>query len=288
MCGSHFNQQAARTPSFALPHAPAKKLEPAGAFACPASMQTRHAFTLVEVLVVIAIIALLAALLLPALSRAKNQAGKATDLNNLKQVMLATHLYAEDTRDVLPLPNWDNGGPLGDGHVHAGWLYAADVSQSAPQKFKAETGLLWNTLGQPKTYLCPMDDPKLARWSQLRQQVMSRPQQLSSYALNGSLTGQMFGWNHPEVPAAKIAQMHPDDCGYWESDESDPQHFNDGGNDPDEPVSKRHQQGGIQGAFDGSVSYITFLEWTRLSADKNRNRLWCWPGSPDGRYHENP
>lgn len=248
-------------------------------------MQASRAFTLIELLVVIAIIALLAALLLPALSKAKNQASKATDLENLKQIMLATHLYAGDANDVLPLPNWDNGGALGDGRVHAGWLYAADLTLPAPEKFKAETGLLWNTLRQPKIYFCPMDKPQEARYSALRGRIMQRPQQLSSYALNGSITGQMFGWNNPQVSAAKLAQMRPDDCGYWESDETDPQHFNDGGNDPDEPVSKRHQQGGIQAAFDGSVSYIRFVDWSELSAETNRNRLWCWPGNADGRYH---
>jgi prepilin-type N-terminal cleavage/methylation domain-containing protein len=250
-------------------------------------MKTLRGFTLLELLVVIASIAILAALLLPVLSKAKNSASKATDLDNLKQIMLATHLYAGDANDILPLPNWDNGYALGDGQVHAGWLYKADLSLAAPQKFKAETGLLWGSLGQAKIYLCPMDNPTLASWSQLRQTVMQRPQQLSSYALNGSITGQMFGWNNPQIPAAKIAQMRPDDCGYWESDETDPQHFNDGGNDPNEPVSKRHQQGGIQAAFDGSVSYIRFTDWNALAAETNRNRLWCWPGSPDGRYHEN-
>jgi prepilin-type N-terminal cleavage/methylation domain-containing protein len=248
-------------------------------------MQPRRAFTLIELLVVIAIIAILAALLLPALSKAKNQASKATDLDNLKQIMLATHLYAGDNHDVLPLPNWDNGGALGDGQVHAGWLYKADLTLPAPEKFQAETGLLWTTLRQPKLYLCPMDKPQEARFSALDNTVMQRPQQLSSYALNGSITGQMYGWSNPQVPAAKLAQMRPDDCGYWESDETDPQHFNDGGNDPDEPVSKRHQQGGIQAAFDGSVSYIRFVDWSELSAETNRNRLWCWPGSADGRYH---
>ncbi len=250
-------------------------------------MRLRQAFTLIELLVVIAIIAILAALLLPALNKAKNSASKATDLDNLKQIMLATHLYASDANDCLPLPNWDNGNALGDGQVHAGWLYKADPTLSAPAKFKAETGLLWTTLGQPKIYLCPMDNPQATHWSALDQRNMQRPQQLSSYALNGSITGQMYGWNHPEISPAKIAQMRPDDCGYWESDESDPQHFNDGGNDPNEPVSQRHQQGGIQAAFDGSVSYIRFVDWNQLSAETNRNRLWCWPGSPTGRYVEN-
>lgn len=63
----------------------------------------QHAFTLVELLVVIAIIVILAALLLPALSRTKRKALNITCVGQLKQLGIATRLYAEDQDGKLPV-----------------------------------------------------------------------------------------------------------------------------------------------------------------------------------------
>lgn len=95
-------------------------------------MGKKTGFNLTELLVVIAIIAILAAMLLPVLSKAREQARRTVCLNNLKQIALATHMYAIDYDGFPPNPAglsaatalvWDQNPPYysGLGHLLAGW-----------------------------------------------------------------------------------------------------------------------------------------------------------------------
>ena len=65
---------------------------------------SKAGFTLLELLVVVAVIGILAGLLLPALAKAKQKAQQAGCLSNMKQIGVAIHMYADDNDDTLPGP----------------------------------------------------------------------------------------------------------------------------------------------------------------------------------------
>ena len=85
----------------------------------------KQCFTLIELLVVIAIIAILAAMLLPALSSARDKARGISCLNNLKTIGTFSHLYEDDYNDWIPFGFKQDGEAEGYAATYHGgaWFY---------------------------------------------------------------------------------------------------------------------------------------------------------------------
>ena len=107
-------------------------------------MKTERAFTLIERLVVIATTAILAALLLSALSGATVAGQRTTCVNNLKEVGMAIRMYAEDWAEALPVLAFPNPYPNGVGAYYKQLVkpYLGPKGPAAPTE---------------KVFVCPAD-----------------------------------------------------------------------------------------------------------------------------------
>jgi prepilin-type N-terminal cleavage/methylation domain-containing protein len=237
--------------------------------ATPASASARG-FTLIELLVVIAIIAILAGMLLPALARAKDRAQGARDLGNVRQVLLAAQMYANDNNEYMAHPTW--GGDLTG---YDGWAYATSNGGRIPggppapvscagvdvRSTQFSNQVLFFKIGQLGPFLathevlwCPKDVATRNSGKQ-RKAWMDRPVKVTSYCWNGTIGG----YCGPKAPSDgsglkgktfRTSDFQPMDVIMWEQNDSDGFYFNDAGNNPEtggECVSQRHAGGSYTG-----------------------------------------
>jgi len=106
-----------------------------------------NGFTLVELLVVFAIIAILAALLLAALSAAKNRSQRTACLNNLRQINLGVRMYSDDSHDASPSPGSSGADLPNFGSLFLGYKAL----------MKNYVGLKGASSPRDKLFACPAD-----------------------------------------------------------------------------------------------------------------------------------
>jgi hypothetical protein len=202
-----------------------------------------------------------------------------------KQILLAHLMYVQDNNDRLAPVNC--GGPSGavNPALPAGWLYKpGEMLPGIPglgQTNGPTKGLYYPFLLSWKMYWCPAHKTNTTAWT-------GSFIKFCSYNMNGCVINGSgaFDWTAGALGKTyKSSDFKPTDMLFWEPNETDSGNFNDASSSPSErgEISKRHGDGAVIGIMDGHVEFIRWNKYDQLVQDPNKNSLWCYPGSANGR-----
>ena len=270
-------------------------------------MTRRRAFTLVELLVVIGIIALLISILLPVLNKARQQANEVKCQSNMRQLYTAMVMYASESRDQIPYCNLQ--GNVNSTNVYGfGWLFASGQFRTgwkAPNTNLnggwpttpalspangAMTGILYPYLNKNLVpFHCPLD---------IESAFWQGTESMTSYLMNGSQCGfgRLGSESPPRSPGLKLNQVaHSAECViFWEALEQPFQgqnntgaHWNDGSSWAwEENIADRHFKGANVIYLDGHSEWWDQRTWTFYATGPGsvkKGPLYWWPFTATGQ-----
>jgi prepilin-type N-terminal cleavage/methylation domain-containing protein/prepilin-type processing-associated H-X9-DG protein len=223
-----------------------------GGFENGERMKVSRAFTLIELLVVIAIIAILAAMLLPALSKAKNTAQATKCLSNLKQWGVAGQIYATDNNDFITK---DGTGAPTDSELTSSTYHAWYIELPAVINLQRYADMPWRMdpaipLDQ-SIWICP-SNPQRAHVPS------ATTHYLFHYCLNEVIDGT--GVNDHQI---KISSMKTPSATVYLFDNGQKPGVGDEGS-----VTNLHNNGGNFVFFDGHAKRFKYSEYWDLSTKK--------------------
>jgi prepilin-type processing-associated H-X9-DG protein len=236
--------------------------------------RSRRAFTLVELCVVIGTIAVLIALLMPAITKVAEQGKQIKCANNERQIYMALVFYSQENKGRLPIPPQI-------GETTASWMYPCPTAGT----ISYSTGRLWSYLAANPdacfdVFNCPTDlnDVRVVRKGTVqvlpRNFTYSFNAQMRLSAPHASPAVLGIRWTDIICPATKVLvieeQWPNDGCAYVS-----------GAGDEDDIFTNRHNHRGNQTFADGHVECLAPEDFgfdtngTGLFLNKAQNATTC-------------